>query len=166
MCKKSRIIGKRTLATLVAVCLLFSGTSLFAESDDAAEGAAQGKADAHASGWWFFSGLILPGLGILLPWFFAPDAPTENLIGKSAEYVKAYSKAYSRKAALGNFLWALGGSATTVVVLTVVVASAASSIGEGCGNSISDSCSQSCSPNLSCTPTNLQPAALSLLLAP
>jgi len=102
--------GKTSLvAAIVAAGILLAGTPVFAEETDASMGTTQGKADARANGWWFLSGLLLPGVGIILPWLFAPSVPSDNLIGKSEEYVASYQKAFVSKVKLGNFLWSVAG---------------------------------------------------------
>ena len=51
--------------------------------NDAESGTAEGKADARGNALWFIPGLLLPGVGMILPWVFSPAVPSDKLIGKA-----------------------------------------------------------------------------------
>jgi hypothetical protein len=183
--------GKRSLSViLVAACLLAavpaspqSEEAPPADVTDAEEGSAQGKADARGNAIWFLPGLLLPGVGMILPWVFAPAVPSDKLIGKSDEFVAAYRTAYIHKKKLGNFLWSLAGTGTTAVVVGTVVivaiteaaVSTATSCSEviagNCAGAMSDACSDAfsptcSSPSIGCSSLGLLPPAAFATLPP
>lgn len=188
---QNRTVGKRSVsAILVAACML-TVVPVFSQSEeapatevsDAENGKAQGKADVRGNALWFIPGLLLPGVGMILPWVFSPAVPSDKLIGKSDEFVAAYRTAYIRKKKLSNFLWSLAGSGTTVVVIgaaAIVVtvqaaegtASACSgALGDACGGVLSDACSSAISPTCSgpsvgCMSLGLLPRAVLAALPP
>ncbi len=186
---KVRAGKKNIVAVLVIVGLLVAIVPSFAHSQteetqteetvpgastEAGDGTSQGKADARGNGFWFISGLLLPGVGMILPWVFSPSVPSDKLIGKSDEFVAAYRKAYIHKKKVGNFLWSLAGFGTAATVVGVIVivdiAKSAASAGESCGDACSNSMSEACTLGLSDACSNIAAPALSCgglgLLAP
>jgi hypothetical protein len=175
-------------AILVAACLLAvvpvfsqSEEAPAAEVSDAENGKVQGRADARGNALWFIPGLLLPGVGMILPWVFSPTVPSDTLIGKSDEFVAAYRAAYIQKKKLGNFLWSLAGFGTAAVVIgaatIVVVVQAAEgtatacsdAFGNACGGVLADACSNVISPTCSgpsCTGLGLLPRAALAALPP
>lgn len=111
------------------------------------QGYADGFDSAKGKGLWFLSGFFLPGIGIILPWFFSPDVPMDDLTGRSSDYVDGYTDGYKNRARRKNFGWALGGTGASLGVLTIVgviiVGKAAQGVGSACGNA--------CSPDLICS---------------
>ena len=76
------------------------------------------------SGLFFLSepfGYIVPPSGIVGTYFYRPTPPPSRLIGKSPEYVAAYTSAYQAKRGNIQALWAsagcLGGGLTIVAVV-------------------------------------------------
>ena len=123
------------------------------------QGYAAGFDAAKGRGLWFLSGFFLPGIGIILPWFFSPDVPMDDLAGRSSDYVDGYTDGYKKRAKRKNFGWALGGTGASLGVLTIVgviiVTKTAHDASIGCadaiGTSIGNSCGNACSPDLSCS---------------
>ncbi len=120
-----------------------------AENPEYQKGYENGKEAAKGNGLWFLSGFLLPGVGLILPWLFSPKSPTDDLAGKSSEYVEGYSDGYKKKAKVKNFGWALGGTGAAAGVSIIVgliairqgCSSCGDSIGSSCGNSLGSSCS-------------------------
>jgi len=66
-----------------------------------AEAQAAGKADAEADTnktIWFIAGCLGGVLGLLISYVYTPTPPSSRVIGKSPEYVAAYSDAYRERA--------------------------------------------------------------------
>jgi len=183
--------SRAAVAAIVVLGLLLAVVPSFGKSKapdvepspEAVEGAAQGKADARGNAIWIIPGMLLPGVGLILPWVFSPSVPADNLIGKSEDYVAAYRHAYIHRRKTRNFLWALAGFGVTATVLggvaVATVVDAMASGAESCGAAISDSCSASLSntcssmaPSCSTSAIGfgslglLSPAVYALLAAP
>jgi hypothetical protein len=102
---------KSGMAALVIMCLLIATVPSFSQGGetipDAASGAGDGtrqsSADARGNALWFVLGLLLPGVGMILPWVFSPTEPSDKLIGKSDEFVAVYRKANVRNRKYSNF---------------------------------------------------------------
>jgi hypothetical protein len=120
LCFLTHIMRRKT-SVLIAVIFLLTNVAAFCEGTDVEEGKKQGEIDAKSNKLWYLSGCLLPGVGLILPWVFGPTVPSENLIGKSPEYVDAYQKAFVSKVKMGNFLWSLAGFGACVVVVGVGV---------------------------------------------
>lgn len=84
---------------------------------------------------WFGAGCILSGLfffqepfgyiaapaGIVGAYFYRPTPPPSRLIGKSLEYVDAYTSAYQLKRGSTQALWASAGCLGGVLTVAAVV---------------------------------------------
>ena len=70
-------------------------------------------------------GYIVPPLGIAGTYFYRPAPPPSRLIGKSPEYVDAYTSAYQLKRGSIQAQWAsagcLGGCLTVTAVILVAL---------------------------------------------
>ena len=53
-----------------------------------------------------------PIVGMAVAFVYSPSPPTERFIGKSPEYISAYTDAYKSKARWVQAQWAAGGAAT------------------------------------------------------
>ncbi|TET47142.1 hypothetical protein E3J62_02345 [candidate division TA06 bacterium] len=77
---------------------------------------AQADADAEVSkGVWFMIG-FLSCVGVLIAYAVTPSPPQARLIGKSPEYVAAYTDAFASKAKNVQTLWAAGGCLVSTVL--------------------------------------------------
>jgi len=89
------------LALTVAV-LVYPTTVLASEGEGtAAEGTIAGQADARtntSSILWFGAGCLFELLGVAAAYLITPNPPAMRLLGKSPEYVAAYTDAYSASA--------------------------------------------------------------------
>jgi hypothetical protein len=88
-------------------------------SDAVAKGKAAAEADfGGVDGLkWFGTGCILNLIGVGLAWAIVCEPPQSHLIGKSPEYVAAFSKAYSDRGGSLQFKYAALGCMTTTVGL-------------------------------------------------
>jgi hypothetical protein len=89
------------LALAVAV-LVYPATVLASETEGtAAEGAIAGQVDGRAntsSILWFGAGCLFELLGVAAAYLMTPNPPAMRLLGKSPEYVAAYTDAYGTSA--------------------------------------------------------------------
>ena len=79
---------------------------------------------------WFFAGCCAGLTGLLVSYIYAPSPPAMRLLGKSPEYVAAYTDCYKAKAKKIQSNKALTGclvSAVGYVVYVVLVVAASSS---------------------------------------
>ena len=74
------------------------------------------KADVDQSSWWF-RGCILIGVGA----YEAPQPPAARLVGKSPEYVEAYTQAYKQKVENLRLSAAVPGCLTTVFSAGILI---------------------------------------------
>jgi hypothetical protein len=132
------LVNKLVLAAVAALFVLYPVASAFPQADDAATtgtdaetGAAQGRSDARGNGLWFFPGLI-PGCGLVLPWLFSPKVPADKLIGRSEEYVSAYTVSYVKKAKQQNFFYSLFGQVVTGTIAGAYLLVSCTSSASGC----------------------------------
>ena len=78
---------------LLALLPAWSNVALAQVGQACAEGTAAGESDV--GGFWFFAG-CLGVVGLLLAYIVEPSPPGASLIGKSPEYVAAYTDCYIR----------------------------------------------------------------------
>jgi hypothetical protein len=85
------------LALAVAV-LVYPATVLAAEGEETvAEGTLAGRADGQvntSSVLWLGAGCLFTQLGVAAAYLYTPNPPALRLLGKSPEYVAAYTDAY------------------------------------------------------------------------
>jgi cytochrome c553 len=74
-----------------------------------AAGKIDGDRDGQGSALWGLAGLCLGCIGILVAYLVKPTPPSASLVGKSSEYVSAYTEAYKAKGAKNNAMWAAIG---------------------------------------------------------
>ncbi len=87
------------------------------------QGKIDGERDGQGNFAWFFGGFCLGVIGVILAFMIAPQPPTENLVGRSPEYVMGYTEGYKSAAKRQQGYYAIGGWAAAVVVVVIVVAS-------------------------------------------
>ena len=110
-----RTAWQKTVAGVLVLCMAASPLIGQEESEQPPEedtyesGYIAGKRDAKGDATWICSGLYLGPIGVVLPWVVSPKVPGGNLIGKSAEYVEGYTKAYRKKVKKVNFGFSLIG---------------------------------------------------------
>ncbi len=61
---------------------------------------------------------LLPPAGLVGTYFYQPNPPAGRLIGKSAEYVNAYSETYKNERGKQQVLWSTAGCVSGGVVIT------------------------------------------------
>jgi hypothetical protein len=94
----------RSLATLaLTVAVLVYPTTALAEeaTGTAAEGVVAGQADGRSSSsgfLWFGAGCLFTYFGVGAAYLITPSPPAMRLLGKSIEYVAAYTDAYAASA--------------------------------------------------------------------
>ncbi len=88
---------------------------------DYMQGKIDGERDGRGNFAWYFGGLCLGLIGVILAFVIAPQPSTENLVGRSSEYIMGYTEGYKSKAKRQQGYYALGGLATLVVVYIVLV---------------------------------------------
>lgn len=89
--------------------------------NDYMQGKIDGERDGRGTFAWFFGGLCLGLLGVILAFVIAPQPSTENLVGRSPEYIEGYTEGYMSKAKRQQGYYALGGMAVAVVVWIIVL---------------------------------------------
>jgi hypothetical protein len=85
------------LALTVAL-LVHPATVLASEEGTAAEGALAGQGDGRSNTdgkLWLGVGCLLHAPGLAAAYLYSPSPPATSLLGKSPEYVAAYTDAYS-----------------------------------------------------------------------
>ena len=121
----------KTLNAGIVLVLVFAmvAAPLLAQqaTNDYLQGKQDGERDAQGNGNWFFAGCL--GLvGVLIAYVVEPSVPTEQLMGKSPEYVRGYEEGYKRKTKSKNATKAVYGCLTLgcveVVLYSVFIASA------------------------------------------
>ncbi len=70
---------------------------------------------------WFVAGLFLSVLGFAMGYLIAPNPPASLLIGKSVEYVMAFTDAYKSKGKSMQGKWALIGCAVNAALWGVLI---------------------------------------------
>ena len=70
-------------------------------------------------------GYLLPPAGIIGSYSYRPGPPPSRLIGKSPEYISAYTTTYKSKRGNIQALWTSAGCLTGCVVITVGLGAAA-----------------------------------------
>jgi hypothetical protein len=100
---------------------------------DAAAAAAEGERDAIAessSAAWFMLGCLLGGIGVIIAFVAEPTPPPARFIGKSPEWIMAYSQAYKSAGRSSQGKSAIFGCLTIAAVFLALVAATASSMPE------------------------------------
>lgn len=98
---------------------------------DAAEAAAAGERDAIAdssSAAWFMLGCLLGGIGVIIAFVAEPSPPPARYIGKSPEWVMAYSQAYKSAGRSSQGKSAIFGCLTIAAVFLALLAASASAV--------------------------------------
>ena len=93
-------------------------------ANEMAEGRVTGEADAESAtnkGLWFIAGCLGGVLGLIISYVYTPTPPSSRLLGKSPEYVAAYSDAYREKAKKLQTNMALTGCGVGAVAYIVYV---------------------------------------------
>jgi hypothetical protein len=125
-------IAYRATCWACVIALLTPVVSTFAQTnDDVVMAMQQAEADAAAdtsSGGWFAAGCFLGVIGWAAAYVTEPSPPASRLLGKSPEYVAAYTDAYRLKAknirASKSLLGCVIGNGCVGVLYVVAVAAA------------------------------------------
>lgn len=110
---------KYFVAIAVVMSLLVFAVPILAQQDDLIAGRIAGEKAARADvnqQLWFFVGCVGGLLGCVFAYFYAPSPPSAQFIGKSPEYVVAYTDAYKATAKTVQTNSALKGFIVPVVV--------------------------------------------------
>jgi len=101
-------------------------------SGDVATATARGTADAEADtsgALWFFAGCGLGAIGILIAYVVEPTPPAARIMGKSPDYVMAYTSAYKSAGKSSQAKHALYGclvgTAVVVAIYLILIAAVA-----------------------------------------
>ncbi|MCD6507660.1 hypothetical protein J7M22_13705 [Candidatus Poribacteria bacterium] len=103
-----------SLIALVLVCALTLNPilALAQQRAEIEEAKAAAEADAKANtntGLWFVAGCLGGWVGLLVAYIYQPSPPASRLLGKSPEYVAAYTDAYKDAAKRIQVKWAWTG---------------------------------------------------------
>jgi hypothetical protein len=107
------------LAAAVLAAPVLAQTSEVEEARQAAE--ADAKRDVSGL-MWLGAGCLFNVIGVGLAYLVTSTPQTSRLLGKSSEYVGAYTEAYTKTVRVNRVTWAAIGCAVGTVVGTVVVA--------------------------------------------
>jgi hypothetical protein len=127
---------KRFVVMFLVVSFLVSGFSgiVFAEKAEAGSICAQAQMDATTDVnkvLWIGSGCLLGVIGILIGYVASPSVPASRIMGKSSEYLQAYTTCYTDKGKSEQGMNAIIGcgisSAVFGVIYLIAAASASSS---------------------------------------
>ena len=134
-----REVDMSKLVLRVGLCLLLSLSLMFQPivadvlqtGDSCAEGRRDG--DTETSGiLWFVAGCGLGILGVVGAYLIKPTPPAAKLVGKSPDYVAAYSDCYRDAAVSVQTKWAWIGCGSSVVLwlvyFLVIVAAATTTV--------------------------------------
>jgi hypothetical protein len=89
---------------VIGLVVLLVAAPQIALSSDIDQGRLDGERDARSEvngTLWFMAGCCMSWTGVLFAYLYAPNPPATRLLGKSPEYVAAYTDAY-RAAAKGT----------------------------------------------------------------
>ena len=102
----------------VLMVLLLVAVPLMAQSDDggAAQGRIDGQRDGKGSAVWILAGCCLSWIGIIIAYLVKPTPPASSMIGKSSDYVAAYTEAYKSEGGKKNAMYAAGGCVASAIV--------------------------------------------------
>ena len=115
---------KKIISTVVIVSLLTTGLFVrpFVFAQTASDAIAQAEIDAKADvnkTLWFIAGFFGGVLGLILSYVLPPSPPATRLVGKSPEYIAAYTDHYKRVAQKEQFNTALTGCGVCAVLYVV-----------------------------------------------
>jgi|GEM_PF-790883 len=92
---------KYFVVVAVVMSIMVFAMPILAQQDDMAAGRAAGEQAARASvngTLWLAAGCLFGVLGLVAAYVYEPTPPATELLGKSAEYVTAYTEAYKQTA--------------------------------------------------------------------
>lgn len=142
----------KVIALLLAICILVGPVVLLGQDvsqpDDKkkepeasereySQGLIDGKADARNDAHgalWFTCGFFTQCIGVGAAILASPSPNSEKFIGKSPDYIEAYTSAYRSKRRSLQTTWSMVGCvASNCIVLTAVTIAVASSPDNTCG---------------------------------
>lgn len=130
----------KVVSCVVIASLLLVGSVPGLNAQPVAEAIAQAERDAKADVneyLWFGAGFFLGVIGVLLAYLAPPSPPAVRLIGKSPEYVAAYTDAYKSAATREKGTAAIIGCGTCAVLYIILyvlyIAFIVAAIGAGAG---------------------------------
>jgi len=120
-----------TLVRTLLVCALsvaVFAAPLLAQTPEVEEARQAGEADAKrdVSGlMWLGAGCLFNVIGVGLAYFVTSTPQTSRLLGKSSEYVGAYTEAYTKTVRVNRVTWAAIGCAVNSVLIALATYQAA-----------------------------------------
>lgn len=128
--KPSVLKHKCISSVSVAMSFIVFVMPVLAQQDDLMAGRIAGEQAARADvngGLWFAAGCFGNLTGIIVAYAFEPNPPAMHLLGKSPEYVAAYTDAYKATARLKQTTRAItgciAGNVTALVAITIAARS-------------------------------------------
>ena len=104
------------LLTLTPILVLAQQANIAAEARAAAEADAKANVNTKI---WFTVGCLGGWMGLVVSYLYQPSPPAGRLVGKSPEYVAAYTDAYKEAAKKIQTKWAWTGCLTAGAVYVV-----------------------------------------------
>ena len=114
---------RRLLACALAIAVV--AAPVLAQTSEVEEARSAAKADAKRDvSWfpWFAAGCILNVIGVGVSYFVTSTPQTSRLLGKSSEYVDAYTKAYRSAVRSSRVTYASIGCCVMTTAAAVAVA--------------------------------------------
>jgi hypothetical protein len=133
MVKLLKSLYIKPIALLLILLIFYIPLFVFAQDIQQAKLDAERDAAANTSGGlWFVAGCLGGVIGLILSYYLLPNPPQASLLGKSPEYVAAYTDAYKLKAKSiqTKKAWTGCGAAAVAYALCWVILIAAASSSE------------------------------------
>lgn len=113
----SKLVLRGGLCLVLSLSLMFQPVvaDVLQTGDSCAEGRRDGEAETTGI-LWFVAGCGLNILGVLAAYLIKPSPPAMKLVGKSPEYVAAYTDCYKDAAVSVQTKWAWIGCGTNAVL--------------------------------------------------
>jgi len=100
-------------------------------NSDYMQGKIDGEMDAKGNAMWIIAGCGCGLLGVGAAYLMKPSPPAAAIIGKSTEYILAYTEAYQNKARNINLRYACTGYIVTMVAYIILLASLSDDLDAG-----------------------------------
>jgi len=124
---KRKAKSRCLLAVAVIMSTMIFVTPILAQQDEFMAGRIAGEQAARANTngtLWLAAGCLFTWLGLLVAYVYEPNPPATLLLGKSPEYVAAYTDAYKTTAKSVQSGKALTGCIVGTIVTVVIYAAA------------------------------------------
>lgn len=115
-------LSKKGIALILVLLMIAAPLLAQQEMSEYLQGKMDGEREAKGNNMWFLAGCLLGGVGIIIAYVMEPDVPTQQLVGKSPEYVQGYTEGYKKKAQTKNAMSALYGCLALGVAYIILYA--------------------------------------------